>query len=377
MTSSDRELREALEPLAGDPDALRDRVLEALPNARPRPLFPMWLAAGFVGVSLGLLCGRALWHKDGQPVVSDAGIQPVAAAALRTVIGEVARRNREGSREGLEVSAALWTGDRIETQPESFATITLPDGTELRLNAASVFELTSESTLNLENGQLWAQFAPGTRWRIHHEQGTVETEGGAIDVRAEGRSLHATALGGEVRLVSRDGVARLLKPGQACSIHNGIVRKREYLRWPMHVVAWQLPLLSGTPRDELLTMAREMVELLEHPDAASMAEMTLRTFGDSSVIPLLEVLDPAKTVIYRKVRVRAAYLLRDTAVYANCDKLFELLVDPDPRIRTAMHAAIVRVTGIEHGNEEFWANATEEELLAEVEAWRMEILRYK
>lgn len=381
--TTERDLQEALEPLAGDPRATADRVLAALPA--PRPTFPYWLAAGLVGLALGLLGGRHLWKGETEVVVSEVEVSaapvsevevPVAsAAAVRTVVGRVARRTPDGESNDLHVTSALWFGDRIETREESLASVLLDDGTELRLNADSVVELVSASQLRLLRGQLWARLTPEKAWTIEHDAGAVETDGAIVDVQARGSWMRLTTIEGGARLRSPDGVTRLVQTGQSCAVDEGILRNREYVSYSLQVIAWQLPLLCGTPREELLALASEMVRMLGNPSGSKEAASVLRDLGPCSAPALLAALEPSLAMSFREVRRPAALLLRDVATYESGKKMFALLVDPDPQISAAIYAAIVRVTGTNRADERFWSMGDREERAREARDWQMAVYR--
>jgi hypothetical protein len=79
--------------------------------------------------------------------------------------------------------------------------------------------------------------------------------------------------------------------------------------------------------------------------------------GPSSTDALLGFLEPEKSEGRRAMRPVAATVLADTTTYAWLEPLFALLADEDPGVRTAVYTGIRRVSGVDHQDAAFWAEA--------------------
>ena len=118
---------------------------------------------------------------------------------------------------------------RFETQLAEQQTITLPEGSQVIMNAASRIEydedeFTSTRTLTLD-GEAFFKVKKGSKFDVVTDQGTVTVLGTSFNVCDRGGFLEVTCETGKVQ-VSHDGQAVILEPGWATNNRKGALSER-------------------------------------------------------------------------------------------------------------------------------------------------------
>jgi tetratricopeptide (TPR) repeat protein len=139
---------------------------------------------------------------------------------------------RSGAEAALPAArgARLATGDVIRTGPRSRATLLLPDGTEVRVNANTVLLIREPAPaggflarLRLTIGEIWARVTRGRRMAIETPTAIAGVRGTELDLAVvEDGAATLTVVEGEVRFFNeqgavlvRDGGQSLARPGRA------------------------------------------------------------------------------------------------------------------------------------------------------------------
>lgn len=397
----DRDLRDALQPLAGDPVAAAARVLGALGARRrrrapPRPLV-WWLVGAAFACGLGagwvwraLLTGAAapLPHEaapgDARP--GPAAVEPRAtkpqdeAAAKGEMAGfvqfvAVDRLEIDEPGDGVQdLEPGVYrarVGTKFTTRNGVVSAFAFANEARLRLDAGTVATFEPD-TVTLTAGRLW--FSDRTRPALAH----VRTDLAVVEVRAatalverRGDTLWVCSLGGPVTVTGAGGPVRLTAMQQV-EVARGGAGPVTKVPFAGALTGWMVPLLLlETDNDELQQRGAEMVAAWvdgTHRDAAA---IELRRLGATVVPTLYKALDEVAgdPALHR----RAAALLADLAGFRQAAWLFALLESDDADVRAIAFGALVRVTGSGVGTEAFWREASRDERAAALPRWRGEV----
>jgi len=268
-------------------------------------------------------------------------------------------------------------GTKIRTANAAKCELALPDGSRVRLNAATELRLAAPDDVQLSGGQIFSAIGPNAGpLRIAAGSANVVTTGGPaaqLDVAraTAGDAATVTVVAGAAQ-VHRQGAA-----GQQTTVRGG-----EFLRvgtstgdiapgggpkWgcepltdPLKATRWLDDLLLLLPADneELLTrvdllLSRIVAERAARasPVDANPADATpgpiehdVRARGQSWAPPIARYV-AASTDTDRAKRRTAARLLADLAPPSCVEDLIPLLADDDPEIRFHTAAALNRLTG--------------------------------
>lgn len=380
----DADLRAAFAPLAGDAEAMRARVLAALPQqaARrptpaPRPRAWPWVAAG---AAAGLLVGWLIGRMPGAagPVEPDAPVQ-VAAAETARVVGKAGELFVEGD-DGV---TALAVGDRVAldrfvgTNDEGRAFLVLPGELEIRLNKSTRVALVGSRSLELAGGQLCLKVPPESR-PVHLAtlDGAVTAAPGMVQVTAKPGRTEVVTLEGKARFEDHGGDEHAVVAGQVLAIVDGVASEPRPMVLAWDHVAWQVDLLAGGPerREEAYAWAWTLIEALGDPERSARAEHALRTAGGLGAAALgmaANELPDARA----ELRRHCWLLLAQIADGRSVRYLLGGPMSDDPEIRFATVHAIERITGIPSGGSfEFWRDAPYAVRFDTLRKWRERVL---
>lgn len=207
MSFTDRDLKDALAPLAGDPRALAAKVLAALPETPPldppRPRFPFGpvLLALALGAVLGF--GAARFLTDPAP----AKKEPTAPSAapdfeVLAVVGELGSYGNQKNLDRLQRGDVASVGAWLEAARDSSAAVRVGPGIELYFDERSGCRIDGRGKLFAKEGRFAITMStPGAL--------EVQLGGTAVVTTNEADFVLATGSSG-IELTVLRGVATLL-----------------------------------------------------------------------------------------------------------------------------------------------------------------------
>ena len=383
MTEFERDLRDALEPLGGEPLDDRDAVLAALARedgagadggpdgADMDSGRPAWLrvaaaaaAALVVGVAAGFLVGRGD-TTTAEPV---AGPMPgTDSDAPRAAVARVAIRRGALTLETDDGPRPLGPGDElpadhfVKTGERGLAFLELPNGTELRLDAATRLSIDPAGLVSLVAGRAWIGGESESTARV------VDTVEGTI--RGTGATFQVAITEAGIRAVGLDGTARLdlltaerpLPARAVVEVDEGILREQPPLAAIWNAIDWQIEALANCSdrTEEAYDYAIELVDLLDAPDPAlrADADLALRRAGPIGEW-VLGVAVAERPDLDDAHRARVLDLWFDVATLQSAPFLLGTIRTDAPELRVRSAATLERVTGLPTGGDAaFWRDA--------------------
>ena len=382
MSFSEQELRTALAPLKGDPQAIAARVLAALPDLppeaapapRPAGRWPwLWIAAAGV---LGFGFGYAL-RREAPPQVTP----PTQAAGLPQVtalLGDVEAFAPETKGSDVLANGAEFRfGTYLNTGAFSKLAVRISPELELRLDERSGVQVEAANDLRLKEGQLWlaVRAAAPVRLRAAHAT-SIEATRGVLVARSGAEGVRLTVLEGSATILA-GGQQLTLAAGQTATARDGKLDAAQQLESVATVTDWllELQVLAGD-RKELEKRVERLLIDLGRAKLDTLADFEIRKLGNHCAEPLAAFLRRADVAKEQRLRRRASLLLADVADIRSLPRLFELLHDVDPEVRVAIARGIARLCGIDPGVEiGFWRSGEPDERKKMAASWREMALR--
>ena len=244
--------------------ALRDKV-----NRRRWRRYGAWLAAaaavGIIAVGLGVSTWRA-------------APPPAAVARVDRLLGTV-QQHAADRRDWMALAApdaSLGRGTSLRTRAASGVGLLYPDGSSLRLGPDSEIELSSERSVTLKSGTLYAATAaqgPG-RLEVLTPRGRVRHLGTQFELRYDEPVLRLRVREGRVALAA-DGDSFVAEAGEELTVGAaGEIERRSIARddpdWRWSEQLAPMPRFDGRSARTLLEWAaRETGRELVYADAAA------------------------------------------------------------------------------------------------------------
>lgn len=170
---------------------------------------PVWALAASLAALLAVVAGIAWWRA------SESRRVTTAVARVEAVKGSV----------GIPAGGALPIGTALQSE-NGRASLRLPDGTVVRLDADTRVRLVSATALDLERGAIYADTESGAL-EIRTPLGTVRDIGTRFAVRVAGPALRVQVRHGAVA-VERGGRTHVTPAGQELVLRSdGTSEKRE------------------------------------------------------------------------------------------------------------------------------------------------------
>ncbi len=369
----DRELRDAIEPLMGDPAATWARVMGSLPAPRLRPLWPLVATATAAGLALGWVA--ALLTREPQP----KGLPTDQIAVVKQEPARVVARMGKTWVESDRGPRALMVGDTMAveailgTSDESRLFMTLANDVELRLNADSRLAIDTDRSVTLAAGQLFVgQRGEGKSFVVVTGDLDVHCDRADFEVTTTKTGTEVVALEGHVRVATLGGDERALGSLQRVELRNGELGEVQSAGSRWGYVAWQIDALAACAdrREEAFGYAYELVRALGDPAAEAAAERSLRTIGALGA-GALGMFASGFPDAPTELRRRCWTILADVADARSLPYLLTAITSEDAEVRVAAVRAIERVTAMPSGHDEkFWRDAPYAQRFDVVDAWR-------
>lgn len=400
MTFTEQDLRDALQPLAGDPVQDASRVLDALPKP-PLPPVTWWLSgAGLLaGVLLGGLLGwvaglgsggatvpveprdeRATQETEPQkqeeqrPQEDKPGVRmPMEMEIYLMAFGELTVNEPGIGRQVLHPdSYGLVMGSSIETSQESRAGVHVPsDDVVLRLDHETVATIAAPREIRLARGRIFVQTGMhGGEVRVMASMGETVLDDGAMQVTAWPGLLTVLVLDGMATIRTEAGETRRLEGKQELVADRDGVRLRE-VPFLGTATSWMTEMIRLQQDDaELRARVVSMVEAYQEGTWRDAAEQEIRKLGSNCVALLAYSIGP-RGVDDAEYRARTADLVASIANYRTAGWLLPLLGHDDPVVRLRVFRGLRRITNEEAGGtEEFWRNASPGDRQQGIARWR-------
>ncbi len=404
----DRDLREALAPLAGDPASDAARVLAALPPAavpptppagrrgRPQPPAPRgwplpWVALAVALASgLGALLGWAMAGR-GEPPAAPPAQQPPAQQPPpekeppKETVVPMPTESRDmlmlmafgpleidepgvGEQDLRPGGYMTKLGTTVRTG-EAFAGLYVyANDARVRLDRETV-ALVAEDRVVVTEGRVWLSTTTRpTPFAI--DAGPAQIEGLGMEVQIERRAddVDVLCLGGDAQLRS-GGTVVALSAMQRVRSGAGGVGEPESLGFAGTATAWMVPMIRQQQDDrELQERIGAMVKAFAAGTYRAEAAVELRRLGSRAVPVIYEAMlaRPAPADEQRQ----AAELLGSLAEYSQAPWLLALLEHGEADVRAAAWRALARVAGQNVEDETFWRSAEPVERERALARWR-------
>lgn len=421
--SLDRDLRDALQPMAGDPVADAMAVLGKLPPLPPppppaspdgpvspkvprsrerRPRAPSgegvprpywWWLVG--AVALGLACGIALTvilgggaapTPSGPPSGPPKGEVPTPVAPdvkkpqpmpdeqldlMLMAFGDLSVDEPGKGRQALKAGPyTVLPGTLFETGESLAGIYVYQNDLRVRLDRATAAVVEPELVTLVRGRMWWSNHARPAAIAVRTDFGDIQGDAASVVLERREVSLWVACLEGELTVVPGAGSRLRLDAGQQVELRRGgPVTEVQQIPFAGSVTSWMTRMILLQQDDtELRYRIAEMRDAFlagTHRDAA---EQELRRLGSVIVPALFALCDPLGAD--PELRRRTMALLADVADYSSIDRLLTLLEDGDAETRVHMFRALRRITGEAVGDEVVWREGSPEVRAAAVRDWR-------
>lgn len=409
--SLDRDLRDALQPLAGDPIADAMRVLAALPPAGPLPPdpapprapLPWWLL--LAGVALGAVLGLAgaNWFGGAPPATSPPPqpAQPPQPApppdpAVAKPKPDAPPKSRENERpseyaDQLQIMAfgelsidepgvgrqvlapggyMAAVGTLFDTGPSMAGIYAYANDVRVRLDRATL-ALVQPDLVTLQRGRLWLSNATRpAALVVRADRVDVDVTAAVLMLEARSSGLWACCLEGEALVRPLGGTAFRLPAQQQVEIDRRTGRgELQKVAFAGTLTSWMTRMiLQQTDDTELYGRIAQLLDAYLEGTHREAAAIELRRLGARAAGKLYGALDGM--VSRPELRQRTAALLADVAEYEQRDWLLALLEFDDADVRAVAFQGLVRVTGAGVEDEAFWREGDAVARATALAAWR-------
>ncbi|MCA8973637.1 MAG: hypothetical protein KDC98_02900 [Planctomycetes bacterium] len=395
----DRDLRDALRPLDGDPIADAERVLAALPGGTGGPSgpargLPQWFWWGLgavlaVGLAAGYLLGRvggsaapAAAPADDKPAVdepeaADPGKKPppdpMAADPhlLLMAFGPIAIEEPKMARHVVEPNQyRIELGTTFDTGDSMAGLYVYGNDARVRLATNTVATIDFDRMV-LREGLLWVSTVNSPAAMVlEAELAAVQFEAAVLQIDRRPTGVEVTVLEGAATVRARGAGARRLNAMQAMTVDaTGTPGEVVEVPFAGTATAWMTPMvLQQTDESELEARIHEMVDAFiagEHRDAA---EIELSRFGSRSVPALYDILE--RVAGEPQLLHRTAALIGAIADLSRRGWLFAMLESPDEELRAIAFRSLARVSREAVEDESFWRAASSTDRDTMLARWR-------
>ena len=400
--SLDRDLRDALQPLAGDPIADAMRVLAALPPAGPLPPdpapprapLPWWLL--LAGVALGAVLGLAAarWFGEAPPLPPqpvqppDPTVvppKPDAPSTLREkeqpseyadqlqimAFGELSIDEPGVGRQLLAPGGYMAAvGTLFDTGPSMAGIYAYANDVRVRLDRATL-AMVQPDLVTLQRGRLWlSNVTRPAALVVRADRVDVDVTAAVLMLEARSSGLWACCLEGEALVRPLGGTAFRLPAQQQVEIDRRTGRgELQKVAFAGTLTSWMTRMiLQQTDDAELYGRIAQMLDAYLEGAYRDAAAIELRRLGARTAGRLYAALDGMAA--RPELRLRTASLLADVAEYDQRDWLLALLENDDSDVRAMAFRGLVRVTGAGVEDEAFWRGGDAGARATAVAAWR-------
>lgn len=402
MSNLDRDLRDALAPLGGDPVADARRVLAALPPVPPpsqgrpdRGLPPIaWWLLG-AGLALGLLGGLGLG------AALDRGATPAAPGDPTPQVPEPPPKQppdpwqgREHllylmafgpvqvdepgvGRQDLEPAAyEVAVGTLVRTNDESRVGVhVMATDARIRLDCASEARITP-GEVELIRGRVWIDAgARAAETRVRTALATTIVAQAQAMVTRQGEGLAVVGMQRPVVVRSSRGETVQIPPGSEVALDPdrgfGPVQPVPFLGT---ATSWMTEMILLQQDDtELRSRVREMVQAYEAGEHRAAAEREIRKLGTRCLALLVTSVQERLSAEPDYARATAV-LAADLVEYRTAGWMFPLLELEDEAVRLAAFRGLTRATGTDGGTDAgFWRDASVVRRRDAIAAWRLRL----
>lgn len=407
----DRDLHDALKPLAGEPVADAARVLAALPPGPPpvMPRGPWWLpwtmlAVGFAGgLALDRVMPRAerpLQAMSGEPKTDDKEKEKEKEQPKPPDITPVSRPGAP-DKSPPPMGLTLMSFGSMEIDEPGFGRQDLKPGAyETALDTlfwttkgqAGIYVMANDARVRLDQGAK----ARVEVDRIALEFGRVFVDSGQRDARmivecgnvklvfarASGvivrkpSGIEVLGLYGTIDVTSAIDSARVDSHQRVEFDADGSARPADKVEFLAPETSWMAHMMqmSNDPR-ELDERVREVFGAYEKGEFRAEAEREMLRLGPSTAALLTDSIE-RNIATDHAYAMRAAKLLARLVDYASAEYALPLLLQDDAGLRQLVFEAVHDRTGTDGGTSAaFWADASRERRRTAVEQWRLELSR--
>ncbi len=403
----DRDLADALRPLAGDPVADAARVLAALPAAPaeppPRARHAPWthwlpwtllLVGALVGIGIDRLLTPGSSAPAAPPEVKDAEPPPPTPdmAPNQGFLSGPSKSDHQLlvmafgpldiDEPGLGVQH-LEEGQWQTALGTSFKTANSQVGLYTYANDARVrLDRNCEASIDVDRvtldfGRIWIDtgqrdatirvICGGTRVTFVDSSGTLARVPSGVEI---------VALRGSIDVVTPLDTVRVAAHERLQVDANGAPQAAVKVPLLASATSWMTRMIEeSTDRRELTDRVREVFDAYEQDTARDEARRELLKLGARCVWLLADSID-------RRLADDRAYALDATQVlaaivdYRTATFALPLLLQDDAELRELVFRAVARATGTDGATDApFWRDAPREQRLAAIDRWRNQLLR--
>ena len=243
------------------PHEMRERVLAASRVSWRRAVVArrrrriLWALAASVFVAIP---GLTIWHLRG-----DGAIAPVATTVrVRGDVQVLAPESRDFV--ALPASAQILAGSRLRTGDGALLSLTLTDGTSIRMAPKTELVLVASQRVQLSNGTVYAHNRTHRAVAVETPLGTIVDVGTQFEVNLAKGVLRTRVRSGSVRLERPGEVPIYCAGGEQMSLETGRAPALESFSAADEYWTWMTPLLQpptieGMPlRNFLVWVAEEL-----------------------------------------------------------------------------------------------------------------------
>lgn len=400
MKSLDRDLRDALETLAGDPIADARRVLAGLPPAGPRPgpkrVPPIgwWmLGAGLVlGIGAGMLLMRPgktslptsppketpkedlpkdkppapTWPMPESNGILLMAFAPMAVDEPGTGFQEIEPRQYQ-----------LTDGTTFVTRDGPAGLYVPANDVRLRLDAMTRARV-QQADVAFDQGRMWVDCG-GRKTDLKVDAGlaVAKVEGGSCMFVRDGKGVAVIGITGNVSLRTPQGEAARLEAGQEVWIDpdRGMTRIQQ-VPFLGTATSWMTRMILTEQDDtELRARVKDMVAAYEDGAHREEAEREVRKLG-STCVPMLAYGIEQQQGHGDTYARDAARLLAQIVDVLRAGYVLPLLASDDAEVRVETFLGLRRATGVDLGqSEDFWRQADAAQRQGGAEAWKQALAK--
>jgi ferric-dicitrate binding protein FerR (iron transport regulator) len=378
VTLHESELRRALAPLAGDPQADAARLVQAL-GSEPLPARRRWPGQWWIALpaaAAGLLLGLWLGSRRAQEIDRPPPPPHVDGPALLASLGPVAQVDAAGTATTLAPGATLPFGATLQTAPATLAVLRMPDGSRLFVARGSQLRVDSPESIVLAAGHLLYEAASAATGgpTVDVGVGTVVIGASAAEVWREQQHAGVYAHRDGILIRLPDGLERRVRARNRAAIEADLIRDARYAEPPIHARAWTWPLVAMiADQAEIDQLVHGWIQTGLDLRMAEFVTPAIHALGVRALPALIAWLEQSRG-LQEPMRAGLAFPLVYLAGHADLGKLFELLGDPDPELRVVVQRAIIEVAGGMEYDDAFWREAAPEARTERLIEWRRKVL---
>lgn len=417
----DRDLRDALRPLGGDPIADAARVLAALPPGPPagpptgapqaprgpaRPWLPWTLLA--VGSLGGFALGRAFAPADpaavappvttpnlpvptqGQPIqppeqpkdppdkpAIDVGFVGAASDHLTVMaFGELAVDEPKSGHQELDPGSWMTElGTRFTTQGQAGIYVNAND-VRIRLDVATTARVDVDR-IDFEAGRLWVDTGQRqARVQVGFGDAKLVFVDAAGIVTRDPTGVHVTGLSGTIEIDTPSDRARVAAHERLTIAADGGVGPRTKVPFLPTATSWMTTMIaSGLDQRELDDRVQTVFAAYEQGEFRAAARREILALGSRCVWLLADSVE-RRFAADHDYALQTVDLLGRLVEFRSAPYVLSLLLLDDADLRERVFAALRDATDTDAGTDAaFWRDASLDARRAAIERWRAELTR--